>query len=305
MKIAIIGSGVVGGAVGTALTLNHHDVLFYDVVPKELPIPAKFSLDFDEAFAFGEVLIICVPTELNIDKQCDMSIFRSVCRQFAERIHKTDHKRVLVQKSTCPPGTASEITQWLQQDYGIQNGVEYEYVVNPSFLNMGSPIKDEMVQHKCLIGLKKPDDNTSWAYKQVQKIFHWVEPLVGSYTAVELAKYANNVLHAGILSMWNELFILGEALDVDTDWVAKVTVLEPGLESVYRVHGMAWGGACLPKDTQALLLHAQNFGINMKLVEAIIAVNDLMARRYGVRTQHWPELHPLQSKNEQNMQRRP
>lgn len=291
MKITIIGSGTVGGAVGTALILNHHDVLFYDVVTKELPIPAKFTLDFDEAFAFGEVLIVCVPTELNTEQQCDMSIFRSVCRQFAERIQNTDHKRVLVQKSTCPPGSALEITQWLQQDYGIHNGIEYEYVVNPSFLNMGSPIKDEIVQHKCLIGLKNPDDNNSWAYKQVQKIFHWVEPLVGSYLAVELAKYANNVLHAGILSMWNEIFMLGEALDVDTDWVAKVTVLEPGLESVYRVHGMAWGGVCLPKDTQSLLMYAQGLGINMQLVEAIIAVNDIMAQRYGVRKQHWPELH--------------
>ena len=292
MKTVIIGSGTVGGAIGTAFSLNGHDVLFYDVVQKQLPIQASFTKQFDQAFSFGDIFIVCVPTEPTEEGKCDLSIFRSVCQQFAEHLQNTDRKRILVQKSTCPPGTASIITDWLKEDYGVQNGVEYEYVVNPSFLNMGNPIKDEILQRKCLIGLRKPDSADNWARVQMKNLYCWTEPLFESYIAVELAKYANNIMHAGILSMWNEIFLLGNVLGVDTDWVAKVTTLEPGLETVYRVHGMAWGGVCLPKDTQALLLFAKDLGLDMHLLEAIISVNDVMKEKYGVRTQHWNELHP-------------
>lgn len=104
-------------------------------------------------------------------------------------------------------------------------------------------------------------------------------------------------MHAGILSIWNELHMLGEILEVDTDWVAKVTTLELGLESTYRVHGMAWGGKCLPKDTMALLEYARASGASMPLLESIITVNDTMARKYGVRTQHWAELQHVDFSN--------
>src|SRR5437870_1815119 len=112
MKISIIGSGNVGAAFGTALSLNGHDVLFYDIVAKTLPLRAGFTLDFGEAFDHADAMVICVPTELNAEGHCDLSILETVCRQYAQQAELRANNPILIQKSTCPPGTADRITAW-------------------------------------------------------------------------------------------------------------------------------------------------------------------------------------------------
>lgn len=290
MNVSIIGSGNVGNAIGTVFAINGHCVLFHDVVYKHILIDAQFTTNFKDAFDFGDALIICVPTELNDQAQCDLTIFEAVCRQFGEcqRSAKNKHKKLLVQKSTCLPGTASSMIGMLESQYGLKNGKDYHYAVFPSFLNMGQPIRDELVQKKCLIGV---DYETGIEVtERLKLLMHWASPIFSSYINVELAKYVNNIFHASILSIWNEIFVLGQKLGADTDWLAKVTTQEAGLESIYRVHGMAWGGPCLPKDTQAFLNFGKEFDLELKILKSVVEVNDEMRSIYGTRVEHWPEL---------------
>ncbi|MEZ4979820.1 MAG: hypothetical protein R2772_11065 [Chitinophagales bacterium] len=226
-------------------------------------------------------------------RNCDLSIFKSICEKFAKATIKYPKKRIFIQKSTCPPGSSLEFIEYLSVEYGITNGDHYDYVVFPSFLNMGTPLEDELAQRKCIVGLI----NDEIIKNKMRDLLHWARPEFGSYLEVELVKYVNNVFHAGILSIWNEFFLLGEKMGVDMKWISEVTPRERGLESVYRVFGKAWGGVCLPKDTKAFLNFAEKGNIKMPILRAIISVNDEMRDQYGVREEHWNKL--IEQKNDQ------
>ena len=61
MKISIVGSGFVGTALGKGLIELGNEVIFYDVVDKNLP-NFTFTKDINHAIENSNVSFICVPT---------------------------------------------------------------------------------------------------------------------------------------------------------------------------------------------------------------------------------------------------
>ena len=61
MKISIIGSGFVGTALGKGLKALGNEVIFYDVVDKDLP-NFTFTKDINHAIENSNISFICVPT---------------------------------------------------------------------------------------------------------------------------------------------------------------------------------------------------------------------------------------------------
>ncbi len=305
MKVSIIGSGTVGRATGMAFVAAGHDVLFYDVnrTPlRRLPNFTQATQDLSLAFAHGEALVLCLPTPCSAYGVCDTSIFEDVIDDLAREAAassriKTLGQKLVVQKSTMPPGTARRMVARLNE--GLSAASDHlVYVVNPEFLNAGTPLQDACSPTKVVLGVDDLEGEAA-----ARKLYHWLPALsiyVLNYEGAEFAKYANNLFHALLISMWNELYLVAEhqaALTkepIDMDYVARLTAMEPGLESVYRVFGKAWGGACLPKDTRAFLGYAREVGFSPPLTDALIRVNELMRAQYGEQTKHWHELHPVE-----------
>ena len=63
MKISIIGSMFVGTAIGKRLKALGNEVIFYDVVDKDLP-NFTFTKDINHATENSNISFICVPTLL-------------------------------------------------------------------------------------------------------------------------------------------------------------------------------------------------------------------------------------------------
>ena len=61
MKISIVGSGFVGTALGKGLIELGNEVIFYDVVDKNLP-NFTFTKDINHAIENSNLSFICVPT---------------------------------------------------------------------------------------------------------------------------------------------------------------------------------------------------------------------------------------------------
>ena len=61
MKISIIGSGFVGTALGKGLIELGNEVIFYDVIDKDLP-NFTFTKDLNHAIENSNISFICVPT---------------------------------------------------------------------------------------------------------------------------------------------------------------------------------------------------------------------------------------------------
>jgi len=297
MKISIIGTGVVGRATGRALRGLGHEVLFYDPDPAAFERMSKerCSTSFERAFNFGRILMLCVPTPEGTYGQADLSIYQGVIDQIGEEFRRTeyDKTKTIVQKSTCPPGTAARMISRLETEHSLIHGLDFYYLVNPEFLNSGRAEEDAADPVKIVVGIGHSSE-PMLARRIYAKMLDRLYLL--TYAGAEFTKYCQNIFHALLISAWNELQLVaeryGEIHDeyIYMDRIARLVAMEPGLESIYRLFGKAWGGACLPKDTRAFQTFARDLGASIPILDGVIRVNEVMKNTRGVRTEHWDEL---------------
>lgn len=79
MKISIIGSGFVGTALGKGLIELGNEVIFYDVVDKNLP-NFTFTKDINHAIENSNISFICVPTPTREKGEIDLSYMKEVAK---------------------------------------------------------------------------------------------------------------------------------------------------------------------------------------------------------------------------------
>jgi UDPglucose 6-dehydrogenase len=94
----------------------------------------------------------------------------------------------------------------------------------------------------------------------------------------ELIKYAANAFLATKITFINEVAYLCEQVGADVNEVARGIGLDNRIGGKFLHAGPGFGGSCFPKDTSALLKTAQDFGVAMRIVETVAAVNDQRKR---------------------------
>jgi UDPglucose 6-dehydrogenase len=94
----------------------------------------------------------------------------------------------------------------------------------------------------------------------------------------ELIKYAANAFLATKISFINEIAELCEKAGADVQEVARGIGLDNRIGTKFLHAGPGFGGSCLPKDAQALIKTAQDRGAPLRIVEAVLAVNDVRKR---------------------------
>ncbi|RCV66107.1 UDPglucose 6-dehydrogenase [Methanophagales archaeon] len=77
MKISIIGSGFVGKAIGKGLIDLGNEVIFYDVVDKDLP---NFTNDINYAIESADISFVCAPTPTNGKGEIDLSYIKDASK---------------------------------------------------------------------------------------------------------------------------------------------------------------------------------------------------------------------------------
>jgi len=99
----------------------------------------------------------------------------------------------------------------------------------------------------------------------------------------ELIKYAANAFLATKITFINEIADLAEKVGADVNDVARGIGLDNRIGPKFLHAGPGFGGSCFPKDTRALVKTAQDHGVNLRIIESVLAVNDTrkraMARR--------------------------
>lgn len=275
MKLGIIGAGNVGSALGRALTEKGFDVLFYDVSDSQLEKLKEYKTtkNFDDVLETN-VSFVCVPTESLPNGDINLTIIDKVMKQFSNK-----YTGIIVQTSICVPGTAKDMKKIANCDY----------VVVPSFYAMSDMLEFARHPVRIFIGTEDGEPN-----KIITNIFSRFDGPIfyGTYEEVEFFKYAENCLSATIISYWNEMFIMAEkmktmGMKVDTDKIARIVDLSPGWRSVYRFHGKAFSGNCLPKDNIAFNNWAEKkLNLSSFYADANQKINSYMKRRYGENGKH-------------------
>jgi UDPglucose 6-dehydrogenase len=102
--------------------------------------------------------------------------------------------------------------------------------------------------------------------------------LYTSRRTAELTKYAANAFLATKITFINEIADLCEKVGADVQEVARGIGLDGRIGAKFLHAGPGFGGSCLPKDTQALVKTGQDHDVSLRVLEAVVAVNDRRKR---------------------------
>jgi UDPglucose 6-dehydrogenase len=295
MRITIFGSGYVGLVTGACLADAGNHVVCVDVDAKkierlnrgEVPIHEpgldelirrnqakgrlKFTLDAAEGVAHGLFQMIAVGTPPDEDGSADLRYVLSVARTIAALM--TDYK-VVITKSTVPVGTADRVRTALAAALAERGAnQEFDVVSNPEFLKEGAAINDFMRPDRVIIGTDNP--------RVTELMRALYDPFTRSHDRLivmdirssELTKYAANAMLATKISFMNEIANLAERLGADVEKVRIGIGSDPRIGYGFIYPGVGYGGACFPKDVQALERSARVAGYESRILGAVQAVN--------------------------------
>ncbi|MGB2729050.1 MAG: nucleotide sugar dehydrogenase [Halobacteriota archaeon] len=296
-KISIIGSGWVGTIIGKGFSELGYEVIFYDVVDKNLP---NFTKDINYAIGASSVSFICVPTPT--EEVINLSYVKDAAENIGKALSEKSDYHVVVVKSTVVPKTTENVVIPILEKYSgkkagrspkavsvkaLQSKGFFGVCMNPEFLteiagtwSSGKDYnKDFFTEDRIVIGEydKRSGDVLERFYKPLNKPIFRTD-----LRTAEMIKYASNCMLATKISYWNEIFLICEKLGIDCQEIADIVALDPRIGKYGSVHGKAFGGKCLPKDLKAFFSFAEEYQ-KMRLLKAVDEINEEMKKKYGVR----------------------
>lgn len=255
-KIGIIGYGYVGEAVAQAINPPMQSLIID---------PAKgWTHTYQEIKKECSAVFICVPSPQGIDGECNTSILEEV-------LNKLDgYSGTIISKVTAPP-----------KFYEDQSKRFPNLVYIPEFLRANSHLTDFASTKFLIVG------GTVGAYQRdAIRICKLLQPdtnhieLCGIGEAAFIKYSINSFLALKVVYM-NELFQLAEAhnynwrqlqyLMLMDERIGKSHTLVPGPDGHF-----GFGGACFPKDTEALLKYARDLEVNLNTLDAAVKKNTLL-----------------------------
>ncbi|MEO8572367.1 MAG: UDP-glucose/GDP-mannose dehydrogenase family protein, partial [Pyrinomonadaceae bacterium] len=293
MHIAVIGTGYVGLVTGACFAEFGVDVTCVDVDATKIEklnngiIPIyepgldqiveknvkagrlHFTTEIASAVEGSRVVFLAVGTPPKKDGSPDMSYYQQAAKDVAEAM---DGYKVLVTKSTVPIGTGKWLREFVAAN--LKTPTEFGVASNPEFLREGAAIDDFMRPDRVVIGSN--EDKAIEVMKELYRPLYLIETpiVITSLEAAELIKYAANAFLATKITFINEVANLCDAIGCDVHDVARGMGMDNRIGRKFLHPGPGYGGSCFPKDTRALATVADQFGVETRIVDAVIEAND-------------------------------
>lgn len=231
-----------------------------------------FTLNYREAVVPSEIIFICVGTPSKPSGEADLtSVFTA-----AESIGKSlVGYKVVVTKSTVPPGTNKKVAEILERTK--PEGASFAIASVPEFLREGTAISDTLHPDRVVIGTtsKRAEE----LILELHKPIDGKSVLCNTETA-ELIKYASNSLLSTKISFSNSIAFLSEKVGADAEKVLEGVGLDKRLGRSFLYPGVGYGGSCFPKDVKALIAIAAQYRYNFSILNAVDAVNNEAVGRF-------------------------
>jgi UDPglucose 6-dehydrogenase len=297
MRVAMIGTGYVGLVSGACFADFGHEVTCVDkdtgkiaaLERGEVPIfepglndlvavnmragRLKFTTDLPGAVAAADAVFIAVGTPSRRgDGHADLSYVFAAAREIADALSGFT---VVITKSTVPVGTGDEVERIIRE---VRPNVECAVVSNPEFLREGAAIQDFKHPDRIVVGTE--DERAREVMTEIYRpLYLNRSPILftGRRTA-ELIKYAANAFLATKITFINEIADLAEKVGADVQEVARGIGLDNRIGAKFLHAGPGFGGSCFPKDSVALIKTGQDHNSPLRIVEAVVAVNDARKR---------------------------
>jgi len=265
MKVSIIGYGFVGKAIHNGL-ISETEVLLID---------PKLNTSVGDISNFRpDIIFVCVPSPMKNDGTQDLSILNDVF----ERLYSLKIDSTIILKSTVLP----DVLLYLSSKFP-------NLVFNPEFLREKHAEKDFIESNLIVFGGNKEYANkASDFYKNYTKCI-CKEYVKTDLVTASLLKYTINTFLATKVTFFNEINNIFVASKAEDSWENFISFLSKDKrigKSHMSVPGhdgkFGFGGACLPKDSRALLEFSKIQGQKLDVLNEVIRINNSIRGQYNV-----------------------
>ncbi len=304
MRVAVLGLGYVGTVTAAGLASQGHEVIGVDVDQVKIdcirrgesPVVEpgldemirdqvaagrlRATVDLPAALDGTDISLVCVGTPSSSRGDTDLT---HVSRALADlrgamssaQPPETGFHSVVI-RSTVPVGTGSSVVAPAFAGQ-LPPGWSVGTAMCPEFLREGRGVEDFFDPPFVVVGTE--DARTKESLTELfaflgQEIHHVDVP------TAEALKYACNAFHAVKVTFANEMGRVLAPHQVDSREVMAIFCEDRKLNiaPTYLRPGFAFGGSCLPKDLRALQSLARLSGVDIPLISATMASNELVVR---------------------------
>lgn len=270
-NILVIGYGYVGKAIVNFFK-DHFAVSIYDnnqSVKDKYPDLNFIKREDIEKLDF-DLTVICVPTPMKENGECDVGIVRSSIAIFNKK------NNLILIKSTIPPGT----TKVFSEIFGNKN-----ICFSPEYIGEGSYMISWWKGYPHHKDIKYHDFQIFGGDRQAaSRILEFFKKVLGpdcryfktDSTTAEIVKYMENSWGAAKVTFCNEFFEICKAFGVDYDEVRELFLLDGRTERMHTAvfkEKRGFGGKCYPKDVNAIIKATEAAGYTPQLLKEILNTN--------------------------------
>lgn len=296
MNIAIVGTGYVGLVSGTCFAEMGTNVTCVDIDEGKIqklhegimPIyepgleelvkknvregRLHFTTDLSMCLNDVEIVFCAVGTPPDEDGSADLKYVLEVARTVGKNIKR---HLVFVTKSTVPVGTARKVRNTIQEELEKRGiSIDFDVASNPEFLKEGAAIKDFMAPDRVVVGIESDKARAIMEKLYRPFLLNGFPILFMDVPSAEMTKYAANAMLATRISFMNDIANLCEIVGANVDNVRKGMGSDARIGSRFLYAGCGYGGSCFPKDVKALAHTGKQNGYEMRVIEAVEAVNE-------------------------------
>jgi len=266
MRVAVIGQGYVGTAVGSAASGAGHDVVGIEIDPSRiasLSLPYKVSSDYADVVG-SDVVVIAVPTPLNEAREPDLSFLESACKSLKSVLKSPT---LVVNESTSFPGTLRNVIAPIL-------GSDHLYASAPERIDPANEKWNIANTPRLVSGLS--DVATARAMDFYRSFCEEVVQ-VSTPEVAEAAKLFENTFRQVNIALVNEFAQIASALGISTFETLGAAATKPYGFMTF-VPSIGVGGHCIPVDPSYLSYAAGKAGVEASFINLANSVNVLMPR---------------------------
>lgn len=289
--VGVIGLGYVGLPLACAFGTRGFRVLGFDIdstkiasleanlsyiehfpntVLEDLHARERFTATSDFArLREADVVLVCVPTPLTMNREPDLSYIESTASQIAAAARPG---QLIVLESTTYPGTTEEILQPVLERHGFVLDRDFYLAFSPEREDPTNPHYTTRTIPKVVGGVSA--DSSRLACLLYSAVVDTVVP-VASARVAEATKLVENVFRCVNIALVNELKMCFDRMGIDVWEVLDAAATKPFGFMKFEP-GPGLGGHCIPIDPFYLTWKAREYGVATRFIELAGEINASM-----------------------------
>ncbi|MFE0558225.1 nucleotide sugar dehydrogenase [Paenibacillus sp. NPDC058910] len=252
---------------GKSYVTDIKDEVIASLIHQKLYAVTEFSV-----LTEADIIVICLPTPLNINRDPDVSMIRSAVDSI---IRYATQDTLIILESTTYPGTTEELiknvieanTQW-------EVGKDVFVCYSPERVDPGNHKFNVKNTPKILGGIT--EECTHLGLQFYRSFLDNVIP-VSSTAAAEMVKLLENTFRSVNIALVNEMTLMCDRMGINIWEVIDAAATKP-FGYIPFFPGPGIGGHCIPIDPAYLSWRAKKFGFYNKFIELASDINSNMPR---------------------------